>query len=350
MNEANKQMPNKDVELVVPAGGTMAHVKAAVHAGADAIYLGIRSDKRYSLLYPIVEYPISQMEKIVRLCHAGGCRVYVAFNGYYNDPDYEPLMKRIFCLADLGVDAFIVTDLALVRQVVRENPAIELHAIEQMGTSNVAGVEFLKSLGIRQVILERLLSLQEIAQIKQRTRMRLEVFVFGGMCSSYHTFCNVPNYLYGTTCLSACMDQYSLRQGDKEERGHFLKSRSLNALHLIPSLIQAGVNALKVEGRTKNPRYTRRVTRTFRDVIDQVLETGKAKVDPKAGRVLYGQVPPRSSSGYLEGPAGPESMLFYPKAKDHYWDYLPFVGFKSISWYLTRRKLRRQMKRYLRGK
>ncbi len=274
-------------ELLSPAGDFDSLV-AAVAAGADAVYLGA---KEFSARAFAKNFYISELDRAVRYCHLFGVRLYVTVNTLLSTKELPRAVELARELYFLGVDALIVSDLGLIRELRRELPGFELHASTQLSVHNLAGADAAMSMGLTRVVLARELSLENMTEVTSKSKAECEVFVHGALCVSHSGQCLFSSLVGGRSgnrgeCAQPCRLNYN---GDKYPLS--LKDLSL-ALH-IPELISAGVSSLKIEGRMKAPGYVYNVTRVFRALLDEGRSASDTEMD-MLSRVF-------SRSGFTDG-------------------------------------------------
>ncbi|MGB9826496.1 MAG: peptidase U32 family protein, partial [Desulfofundulus sp.] len=234
-------------------------------------------------------FTLEEMAEGVKFAHARGVKVYVAVNIFAHNQDLVDLPAYLRQLAEMGVDAVIVSDpgvLVLVREIA---PGLPVHLSTQANTTNWMAARFWQEQGVARIVLARELSLEEIREIRRQVQVPLEVFVHGAMCISYSGRCLLSNYMTGRDanrgdCAQACRWRYALveekRPGEyfpveEDARGtYILSSRDLCLLEHIPSLVEAGVDSLKIEGRVKSLHYVATVVSVYRQALDA------CRVDP----------------------------------------------------------------------
>jgi len=176
----------------------------------------------------------------------------------------------------LEPDAIIVSDLGLMRWVHDKHPHARMHASIQAGTCNSRSARVLKSLGASRVVLERILSIDEARHIRN-AGVEIEMFAFGPMCYSFDSLCFLGQYFNGKTCGNMCMKRWASEGG----RLRYLFMKYQSGLGLIPSFAESGIDALKIEGRTRSSAYVRRVVSTFRKAIDEYEANGSLGSHPE---------------------------------------------------------------------
>jgi putative protease len=265
--------------------GYWPQLRAAVEAGADAVYFGL---KHFSARAK-VGFGMEELPEVMTTLHQRGVRGYVTFNTLVFEHELESAARAIADLAQSGVDALIVQDYGIVRLAREIAPDLELHASTQMSITDAAGVKLAQSAGLRRVTLARELSLDEVRAIFCQTGCDLEIFVHGALCVSYSGQCFSSEAWGGRSanrgqCAQACRLPYemivdgALRHLD--DARYLLSPGDLFALEQIPQIIEAGVAALKIEGRYKDADYVALTTRAYRKAVDE------AYVEAKSGHKL----------------------------------------------------------------
>lgn len=279
---ANRKRP----ELLAPAGGPLA-LRAAVENGADAVYLG---GKLFGARAYAENFTREEIVEALDYAHIRGVKVYVTVNTLVDNREFGELADYLFFLYEEGVDAILVQDMGVAKFVRRLLPDLPLHASTQMTVHNTAGVTFLEELGFKRVVLARETSFQDIKEIKHRTQLELEVFVHGALCFCYSGQCLFSSLVGGRSgnrgrCAQPCRLPYQLVDGKGRNLSagcpgaHLLSPKDLMLIEELPLLIEAGVSALKIEGRMKRPEYVATVVRIYREALDRAYE------DPENYRV-----------------------------------------------------------------
>jgi putative protease len=260
-------------EVLAPAGDA-ASMRAAVRAGADAVYFGLAG---FNARARAVNFDPAALEGAMRELHAHGVRGYVTLNTLVFDEELAALESAVRACAEAGVDAVIVQDMGVARLVAAVAPGLAIHASTQMTCTDAAGVELARSLGASRVILARELSLADIAAIRAQTDAELEVFVHGALCISYSGQCLTSEAIGGRSanrgaCAQACRLPYELVvdgvRRELGERAYLLSPEDLEASALVPRLVDLGIRALKIEGRLKGPDYVGATTALYRAAVD----------------------------------------------------------------------------------
>jgi putative protease len=265
-------------EIMSPAG-YWPQAQAAVEAGADSVYFGLR----HFTARAKVGFSLGDVPELMRTLHRRGVRGYVTFNTLIFEHELEEAAEAIEALASAGVDALILQDYAAVELARRIAPGLELHASTQMSITNAEGVRLAQHHGMSRVTLARELSLDEIRRIAAETSRDLEVFVHGALCVAYSGQCFSSEAWGGRSanrgqCAQACRLPYELIvDGELEPLGdarYLLSPGDLFALRQVPALMDAGVAALKIEGRYKDADYVAAATSAYRKAVDAAWAGG----------------------------------------------------------------------------
>jgi len=342
----SSQLPH----LVAPAGSLRA-LTLAIDAGADAVYLGLKNATN-ARNFAGLNFEAAQVREGVAYAHARGRQVLMALNTYADALDETPWHAAVDAAAELGADALIVADSAVLAYAHAQHPALRLHLSVQASATSHAAIEFYRQrYGIQRAVLPRVLTLQQVQQVIRNTEVEIEVFGFGSLCvmvegrcalSSYATgqspntagVCSPPaavQWLEGPDGVEArlagvLIDRYGPQEprgyptlckgrfsvGDSATAGHapgnaadyaLEEPTSLNTLALLPQLVASGVRAIKIEGRQRSPSYVAGVTRVWRQALDSLAGGGRYSVQPawqqELGRWAEGQ---QSTLGAFDRP------------------------------------------------
>jgi len=260
-------------EIMSP-DGYWPQLQAAVEAGADAVYFGL---KHFSARAKS-GFSLDELPEVMRTLHARGVRGFITFNTLVFEHELPEAARTIAAIVEAGADAMIVQDYGIVGLIRRIAPDMELHGSTQMSITNVEGVELAKSFGIQRVNLARELSLSEVRAIVAKTGCEVEIFVHGALCVAYSGQCFSSEAWGGRRanrgqCAQACRLPYEmLVDGRIEPLGdarYLLSPGDLFALEQIPEILQIGVAALKIEGRYKDANYVALTTRAYRQAVDE---------------------------------------------------------------------------------
>ncbi|MDX9995009.1 MAG: U32 family peptidase [Rhodocyclaceae bacterium] len=335
-------------ELLAPAG-SLKMAQAAFDYGANAIYCG---QPRYSLRVRNNEFgDPGKLETAIGLAHARGGQCYVVSNIVPHNAKLATYLADMAPVIAMRPDALIMADPGLMLMIRETWPEMPIHLSVQANTLNHAAVRFWQSVGVSRVILSRELSLDDIAEIRQRCpEMELEVFVHGALCVAYSGRCLLSGYFNHRdpnqgTCTNACRWSYDAKPAaanatgdvvlieeatrpgelmpmEEDEHGtYILNSKDLRAIEYIDRLVAIGVDSLKIEGRTKSAYYVARTCQAYRRAIDDAL-AGRAF---DAG--LVAQLDDLASRGYTAG--------FYERHPDReYQNYLSGLSQMGASQYV----------------
>ncbi len=257
-------------ELLAPAG-TMSTFASAVEAGADAVYIGAPRLNARNLARHFSEAEIAAMIDHGR---RNGVKVYLAMNSLMKEDELPQVVQLLAVLEQLGPDALIIQDLGLYRLVRRYFPGLKIHASTLLGAHNSMAVRPFAEMGFSRVVLAREMTLAEIAEAHRTNPVELEVFVHGALCFSYSGLCLFSSYCGGKSglrgrCVQPCRRRYTWAGSGKGARsGYFFSMNDLDALELVPQIVQAGVSSLKIEGRMRSSRYVSSVVQAYRLIID----------------------------------------------------------------------------------
>lgn len=259
-------------EVMSPAG-YWPQLQAAVEAGADAVYFGL---KHFSARAK-VGFTLTELPEVMHTLHQRSVRGYVTFNTLVFDHELLAAARTLAAIAAASVDAIIVQDLGIARLAREIAPSLELHGSTQMSLTSAEGLHLAQQLGITRVVLARELSLAEVRAIRAQTDCELEMFVHGALCVSYSGQCFSSEAWGGRSanrgqCAQACRLPYTLLvDGQVQPLGaarYLLSPGDLATLQHIPDIVQLGISALKIEGRYKDADYVALTTRAYRQAVD----------------------------------------------------------------------------------
>ena len=267
-------MENK-IELLMPAGD-LTRLKVSLLYGADAVFIG---GKKFSLRAKASNFSIEDIAEGVKFAHSLNKKIYVTVNIIPHCDDLNNIEEYLLSLDRIHVDAIIVSSLFIIETVKKLNLNLECHVSTQVSAVNEDYVKFYEELGCTRVVLARECSLNEIKMIKEHTNSELEVFIQGGLCSSYSGKCTLSNYFVCRDanrggCAHSCRWDYKLYQNNNliSEDIFKIASKDLMGIRLVKDLIEIGVSSLKVEGRMKSVNYDALVGLTYRKIIDAIYE------------------------------------------------------------------------------
>ncbi len=263
------------MELLAPAGNFDA-LKAAVNAGANAVYL---AGSNFGARAYAENFSGENLRAAVKFAHLHNVAIHVTTNTILNDSELENFAEYIKFLRSANVDALLVQDLGAAKIIKNIAPEIPLHASTQMTVHNLEGVKILADLGFSRVVLARELTLNEIENIAKNSPIETEIFAHGALCVCFSGQCLMSSMIGGRSgnrgrCAQPCRLPYTLvdEQGNEllQNAGEYLLSpKDLNTLEILPRLVAAGVDSLKIEGRMKRAEYVATVVKIYRDVLDK---------------------------------------------------------------------------------
>jgi U32 family peptidase len=272
MYENTVNLTRRRPEIVAPAGNTEG-MRAAIGAGADAVYFGLTG---FNARAGADNVDASGIAGAMRLLHENGIRGYVALNTLVFDEELDRVEMAVRACAAAGVDAIVVQDVGVATLVRAVAPDMTLHASTQMTCTDASAMRFAARLGITRVIVPRELSVEEVAAVRAQTDVELEVFVHGAMCISYSGQCLASEALGGRSgnrgeCAQPCRLPYRLvvdgEPRDLGDRAYLLSPADLEATAFVQRLADIGVDAFKIEGRLKSPEYVAATVRLYRNAL-----------------------------------------------------------------------------------
>ena len=254
--------------------GYWPQLRAAIEAGADAVYFGLT----HFTARAKVGFTLEELPDVMRTLHARGVKGYVTFNTLVFEHELPEAARALAGIAAAGADSIIVQDLGVARLARQIAPDLEIHGSTQMSITSAEGVALAQQQGVTRVVLARELSLDEIGAIRKQTDCELEMFVHGALCVSYSGQCFSSEAWGGRSanrgqCAQACRLPYELFvDGQHRPLGdarYLLSPGDLYALPLMPEIVQLGVSALKIEGRYKDENYVALTTAAYRKAVDE---------------------------------------------------------------------------------
>ncbi|MBS0040752.1 U32 family peptidase [Shewanella sp. M16] len=298
------------MELLCPAGN-LASLKLALHAGADAVYLGLKDDTN-ARSFAGLNFTPAKLQEATELTQKHGKKIFLTLNTFPKPGEEHRWYQAIDLAAKLGMDALIVADLSLLDYAHRHYPNLPLHLSVQASATNLGALSFYKeAFNITRVVLPRVLSMKQVRDLAKVSPVDLEVFAFGSLCIMAEGRCQLSSYVTGqspntggscspakhvrwqeegqnrlTRLNDVLIDKSALDEqmgypvvckgryitADQDSPQYLLESpTSLNTLSLLPELAKAGIVSLKIEGRQRSPAYVEQVTRVWRQAIDTYL-------------------------------------------------------------------------------
>lgn len=280
MEEINLENKKKIPEILAPAGSFQS-LKAAISAGCDAVYIG---GSRFGARAYADNPAGDDMLKAIDYCHLHGVKIYMTVNTLLKEREMDELYPFLKPYYEAGLDAVIVQDTGVIKNIHEWFPDMEIHASTQMTITMGVLDDLLNKYGVTRIVPARELTIGELEQMRKDTSLEIEVFVHGALCYCYSGQCLFSSMLGGRSgnrgrCAQPCRQQY-LVDGKKSGIGDYVLSpKELSNLPYIGEMIGAGIDSLKIEGRMKRPEYTAFVTSIFRKYVDLFAVKGKSAFD-----------------------------------------------------------------------
>ena len=260
-------------EILAPAGD-FDTLKAAVSAGADAIYLG---GEQFGARAFAKNFTEEELCSAIDYAHLHGRKIYLTVNTLVKEREFDQLYGYLLPYYRQGLDAVIVQDMGVMEYIHRQFPDMDIHASTQMTVTNAISAEWLEKQGVARVVPARELSLPEIKEIRDRTDLEIECFVHGALCYCYSGQCLLSSLIGGRSgnrgqCAQPCRLPYRV---NGKKPSDILSLKDLCTIEHIPDLIEHGIDSFKIEGRMKQPAYVAAVTDAYRRYRDYYLEKGR---------------------------------------------------------------------------
>ena len=296
--------PVSKPEILAPAGSPVTWA-AAVEAGADAVYMGL---KKFSARAFAANFSFEDLAGIVDLTHENGAKIYIAFNSLLKEGELEEAIKALDVLSNIKPDALIVQDLGLLRLIKTHYPHFEVHASTLMAVHNHPGLTVLKDLGFDRAVLARELTLKEIERLTATRPLNVEVFIHGALCFSFSGLCLMSSFLGGKGSLrGACTQPCRRAYTSGKKKGYFFSPSDLDATEALRYLRTLPISAFKIEGRMKGAEYVTNVVKAYRSILD-ASDSDLDQAIVEAGHLLD-QTPGRHrSSGFFFSPQAEETL------------------------------------------
>lgn len=304
---------NQKIELLAP-GGDVEAIKAAIVAGADAVYCGL---ELFNARNRATNISFEELTGLLRLAHEHSCQIFLTLNVVILEQELPALFKLLNQLVNSTIDGIIVQDLGLFNIVRKHFPTLDIHASTQMTTLNEGQLFALKSLGASRVNLSRELNIDEIktmSSIAHQQGLLTEVFVHGSLCIAFSGQCYSSSVSVGNSgnrgrCSQACRDEYEITDAGNRFP---LNLKDNSAYFDLPQLIDAGVDSVKIEGRIKGAHYVYTVVDSWRKQINQFEKTGTLLDDDKNLRMVFNR---DFTNSFLTGNLSKD--MFIDDPRDH---------------------------------
>lgn len=267
---------SRKIELLAP-GGDIDAIKAAIVAGANAIYCGL---DMFNARNRATNISFEELKGILRLAHRFECEVFLTINVVILEHEIKGVVKLLNQLVNTTIDGIIVQDLGIFNLVKKHFPSLAIHASTQLTTHNEGQIKFLAKAGATRVNLSREMNLPEIKMLSTVAHdhdVLTEVFVHGALCIAFSGQCYSSSVSVGNSgnrgrCSQACRDEYEITDAGNK---YPLNLKDNSAYFDLPELVDAGVDSLKIEGRIKGAQYVHTVVDSWRQQINKFVETGK---------------------------------------------------------------------------
>ena len=312
----------RKIELLSPAGD-LERLKIALSYGADAVYIG---GKDYSLRANANNFSIEEIKEGCSFAHNLGKKVYLTLNIVFHNEDISGVYDYIKQVVDAGIDAFIVSDLFIVSYIKKNFKNVEVHLSTQSSVTNYEAVSYLKEEGIDRVVLAREVGKDDIKEIYDKTKIDLECFIHGAMCTFYSGRCVLSNYATGRDsnrggCAQVCRFNFMLK-----DKAFTMAVNDLNLSYFIKDMIEIGVRSLKVEGRMRSAYYLATVLSSYRHIIDSYYDHTLDKKLIEKENVILKRVSNRdNSSHFFDKEADLRDQYYSGHWEISNQDYLAFV-------------------------
>ena len=321
----------KRVELLAPAGD-LEKLKIAILYGADAVFIG---GKKFSLRAKASNFTLEDIKEACDFAHSYNKQVHVTVNIYPHEKDLDGLKEYLISLDKCGVDAIIVSSLYIMKVAMSLNLNFEIHVSTQLSSNNSKTIEFFKNFGVNRVVLGRECTIDEIREIKQNSDLDIEVFIHGGLCSSYSGRCTLSNNLCNRDanrggCAHSCRWFYDLYLDNEKINSDDAKfrigSKDLCGVNNLISLLEIGVDSLKIEGRMKSLHYVATVVSAYRNLIDAYYDNN---VTPELIGKTFKEIRKVENrpltEGYLKGYIDKNDIIYDQDDKTSLQDFLGLV-------------------------
>ena len=255
-------------ELLLPAGD-LNRLKFAIMYGADAVYIG---GQNYSLRANANNFSLDEIREGVEFAHERGKKVYVTVNMIFHNDDLNGLDKYLIDLDSIGIDSFIVSDMAVIEAIKRLKLKTKFFISTQKSITNLEAVKFYKSLGAYRVVLARECSREDIKRIKENIDTEVEVFIHGAMCTSYSGRCVMSNYVtLRDSNRGGCSQVCRFTFDNDTSYDYAFSSKDLNMIDCLSDMMDLGIESYKIEGRMKSLYYIATVCNAYRTIMDKKI-------------------------------------------------------------------------------
>jgi U32 family peptidase len=265
-------MKLKKPELMSPVSDLVS-LKAAINSGCNAVYFGL---KNLNMRATAKNFELSQLNKIVSLCHKNNVKAYLTLNTIIFDSEINDAEKIIKTAKKVKIDAIICWDHLIIS--LANKYSIPIIISTQASVSNLVSAQSYKQLGAKRIVIARECSLEDIKIIKEKIDVEIEVFIHGAMCVSVSGRCFLSQFLFNKSanrgeCLQPCRRKFLIKDPEENHElelneSYVMSPKDLSTIMFIEKIIESGVDSLKIEGRARSPEYVRVVTSCYRKAID----------------------------------------------------------------------------------
>jgi putative protease len=284
-SNSGMKIPSPSVELLAPAG-SMASLRAAVDAGADAVFFGT---DQLNMRARSKSFALESLTEVTGFLHTAGRKAYLTLNTIVYEEELSDLPRILEACNTAKIDAVIASDFAVIREAA--HIGIPVHVSTQMSVSNSATAAFLATQGVKRIVLARECGLDSIREIHRQLQsrgiaMELEAFAHGAMCVAVSGRCFMSGFETGRSanrgdCAQSCRRNYRIEpnrggNGFEIEDGYVLSPQDLCTLPFFEQLIDAGIGSLKIEGRNRSPDYVYTVVKAYRRCLN-ILASGNVE-------------------------------------------------------------------------
>lgn len=264
-------------EILSPAGSKESLV-AAIHNGADAVYLG---GLQYGARSQAQNFTTEEIIESINYAHLYNVKIYVTVNTLIKDEEFDEVVDFVERLYLNNVDAIIIQDIGLASYLLNKYPDIVLHASTQMNVHSINQAKFLKQLGFKRIVLSRECSIETIKEIKEKVDIELEVFCHGALCMSYSGNCLMSSFIGKRSgnrgkCAQPCRLLYSLND---DKPSYLLSPKDLLTLDKLDKLLELKIDSLKIEGRMKRSEYVGIVTKIYSNAVDSYYKKQSVNIE-----------------------------------------------------------------------
>lgn len=314
-------------ELLAPAGN-LEKLKIAYLYGADAVYAG---GKYFSLRARASNFTLEDIKEAASFALSLNKKFYITMNIIPHNTDLSDLEKYLKYLEEVQVTGIIVSSLYIAEVAKKVAPKLERHLSTQDSVHNSKAIEYYKNKGFLRVVLARETTLEEIEQITKKTNVEIEVFIHGGMCTSFSGRCMLSNYMTQRDanrggCAHSCRWNYDIYENGEKITPSFLNigSKDLNAIKYIKKLMELNVASLKIEGRMKSLYYIATVVGTYRKLIDDLYENKDIDINYFENEILKAENR-ETGIGFLNGMVTINEQLYNSPLDNPTKDFLGIV-------------------------